>query len=268
MNYEEYLSSFDAEATKTEIVQWIRDWFSVNGPGCNAVIGISGGKDSSVVAALCVEALGASRVVGVLMPNGIQNDIDDAIALVEHLGIDFTQINIADAVDALKNSFVDLFVKIQSGCRVNIPMIKTNQAIVNLPPRIRMATLYMVAQSMNGRVANTCNLSEDWIGYSTRWGDSVGDFSPISKLTTDEVIAVGKTCGLPTELVEKVPAAGLYDGQTDEDELGFSYRDLNEYIKTGVCKNKEAKDKIDALHHKNRFKMQPIPYYDPDRYSF
>ncbi|MBO4868795.1 MAG: NAD(+) synthase, partial [Clostridia bacterium] len=198
--------SFDALKVKNDCVQWIRDFFEENGPGCNAVIGISGGKDSSIVAALCVEALGVDRVIGVLMPNGYQHDIDMAYLLVRHLGIKHYVVNIKEAVDAV---------------RANIPFELSAQSSQNLPPRIRMSTLYAVSQSNNGRVANTCNLSEDWVGYSTRYGDSVGDFSPCSNLTVQEMKQIGRVLGLPDVLVDKVPIDGLC-GKTDEDNLGFT----------------------------------------------
>ena len=237
---------FDAKKIKNDCVAWIRAFFEENGPGCNAIVGISGGKDSSVVAALCVQALGTDRVIGVLMPCGVQKDIDMAQLLVNHLGIRHYVINIQEAVEGAKRA---------------MPFELSQQSKTNLPPRIRMSVLYAVAQSHNGRVANTCNLSEDWVGYSTRYGDSVGDFSPLSMLTTDEVIAVGKACCLPIELVEKVPADGLC-GKTDEDNLGFTYRMLNEYIRTGVCENEEIKERIDTKHKANLFKLKPMPVFD------
>lgn len=241
------MANFDAINVKKDIVRWICEWFEENGKGCNAVVGISGGKDSSVVAALCVEALGKDRVIGVLMPNGFQNDLDDADKLVSHLGIENFYIDIHESVKAIKQG-VENHVEV------------SQQTMMNLPCRVRMATLYAVSQSMNGRVANTCNLSEDWVGYSTRWGDSVGDFSPLSRLTTDEVVAVGDACGLPYELTHKVPSDGLC-GKTDEDNLGFTYEVLNKYIRTGICKDAEVKAKIDELHAKNLFKLEPMPYY-------
>ena len=240
---------FNAVEVKNQCVEWIRDWFEHNGKGCNAVIGISGGKDSSVVAALCVEALGKDRVIGVLMPNGEQKDIADSIALVQHLGIEHYVIDISKSVNA-----------IISEIRNNIEI--SQQTMINLPCRIRMATLYAVSQSMNGRVANTCNLSEDYIGYSTRWGDSVGDFSPLANLASDEVVEIGDCCGLPYELTHKVPADGLC-GKTDEDNFGFTYEVLNKYIRTGICEDIEVKAKIDKLHEKNLFKLQPIPSFHP-----
>ena len=259
MTYEQYMANFDAVSVKNEVVAWIRQWFRQNGDGCNAIIGISGGKDSSVVAALCVEALGKDRVIGILMPNHQQSDIGDAYKLVDHLDIMHTVINVGQAIDNLSSHINSLNLrKVNPGTEKSVAM--SNQAIINLPPRIRMATLYAFSQSLNGRVANTCNLSEDWVGYSTRYGDSVGDFSPLSMLTTDEVIAVGKACGLPDELVEKVPADGLC-GSTDEMNLGFTYRALNEYIRTGVCSGPQVKERIDAKHKANLFKLMPMPVF-------
>lgn len=251
---------FDAVKVKNDIVQWIRDWFEVNGKGCNAVIGISGGKDSSVVAALCCEALGSDRVIGVLMPNGVQGDIEDSIDLVEHLGIPFTQVDISDGYNGVIKNIDNMFMPQSDGSRRGQFITVSQQTIINLPPRIRMATLYAISQSVNGRVANTCNLSEDYVGYSTRWGDSVGDFSPLSQLTSDEVVAIGDACGLPYELTHKVPADGLC-GKTDEDNLGFTYEVLNKYIRTGVCEDEAVKASIDNMHQKNLFKLQMMPSF-------
>ncbi len=240
---------FEVKAVTEAAVQWIRDWFEANGKGCNAVIGISGGKDSSVVAALCVEALGKERVIGVLMPNGEQPDIDCSQQLVAHLGIPYHVCNIQKAVDGVLASLTETGVEI------------SRQTKVNLPPRIRMATLYALSQSFNGRVANTCNLSEDYVGYSTRYGDAAGDFAPLGKLTVQEVKAIGKYLGLPENLVEKVPSDGLTD-RTDEDNLGFTYAMLDKYISTGVCEDEEKKARIDRLHTLNEFKLKPIPCFE------
>ena len=245
---------FDVETVKTELIEWLRNWFDVNGKGCNAVIGISGGKDSSVTAALCVAALGRDRVVGVLMPNGVQSDIEDAKHLVEHLGIRHYIINIKDAFDGIVNG---IFF---SGLQFSL------QARVNLPPRLRMSTLYAVSQSVDGRVINTCNLSEDWVGYSTRYGDSVGDVCPLGKLTVTEVRELGTALGLPRELVYKTPSDGL-SGKTDEDNLGFTYAVLDRYIRTGEIDDPETKALIDRKHRANLFKlrlMDTFPYNAPE----
>jgi NAD+ synthase len=239
---------FDALRVKNECVNWIREFFEENGKGCNAVIGISGGKDSSIVAALCVEALGRDRVIGVLMPNGEQSDIDMAKLLVSHLGIKHYIVNIKDAVDGVIN---------------NIPFELQRQSLVNLPSRIRMSVLYAVSQSNNGRVANTCNLSEDWVGYSTRYGDSVGDFSPCSFITVAEMKQIGKILGLPDVLINKPPIDGL-SGKTDEDNLGFTYAVLDRYIRTGEIDDAETKTKIDRLHEINAFKLKLMPAFKPE----
>ncbi len=240
---------FNAELMKNECVRWIRDWFAENGPDCNAVVGISGGKDSSIVAAMCVEALGRDRVIGVLMPNSEQPDIAYSYKLVEHLGIRYYVINIKDAYDGIVNALPD-----------NLEF--TAQARMNLPPRLRMSTLYCVSQCCNGRVANTCNLSEDWIGYSTRYGDSVGDFSPLSHFTVQEVKEMARLIGVPEELIEKKPSDGLC-GKTDEDNLGFTYATLDRYIRTGRIDSAEDKAKIDRLHKRNLFKLSVMPSFDP-----
>ena len=241
---------FNAEKVKNQCVQWIREFFENNGPGCNAVVGISGGKDSSVAAALCVEALGKERVIGVLMPQGIQNDIDMAYLLVNHLGIKHYEVNIKDAVDAIVNNFP-------------VELKMSDMTKINLSPRIRMSTLYAISQSVNGRVANTCNLSEDWVGYSTRYGDSVGDFSPMSNLTVTEVKEIGRVLGLPKELVDKVPIDGLC-GKTDEENLGFTYAELDVYIRTGEIEDKAKKEIIDRKHKANLFKLQLMPAFMPE----
>ena len=239
---------FNAEKVKNQIVEWTREWFEANGPGCNAVIGISGGKDSSVTAAVCVEALGKERVIGVLMPNGEQHDIDVSRALTEFLGIRAIEVNIRAAYDGVMQALHGALPEISA------------QTTTNLPPRLRMAVLYAASQSLNGRVANTSNLSEDWVGYATRYGDTAGDFSPLSKLTVQEVKAVGRALGLPEEFVEKPPIDGLC-GKTDEDNLGFTYAALDRYIRAGVCEDAAVKERIDHLHRINLFKLQPLPVF-------
>ena len=245
---------FNAKEVKDQVVQWIRDWFEENGKGCNAVLGVSGGKDSSIVAALCAEALGKDRVIGVTMPNGVQKDISDSMRLIDHLGIRYCNVNIGDTCQTLMAAVKEQLATLGKDV--------SEQTIINLPPRVRMTTLYAVSQSMNGRVANTCNLSEDWVGYSTRYGDAAGDFAPLGGLVVREVIAIGKELGLPIDLVEKTPSDGLC-GKTDEDNLGFTYAVLDDYIRTGVCDDPIVKARIDDKHVKNLFKLKPIPYFHP-----
>lgn len=241
----------DPKRTKDEIVQWIRDYFEANGRDCCAVIGISGGKDSSIVAALCVEALGAQRVLGVLMPNGRQKDITDSMRLVEAIGIASITVNIGGAYC----NMVDVIGRA-------LPTTISEQAKVNLPPRLRMAVLYAVAQSLEGggRVANTCNRSEDFVGYSTKFGDSAGDFSPLANLMVHEVIQIGYELSIPRDLVDKTPSDGLC-GKTDEDNLGVSYREIDMYIQNGCCAIPANERRIKELHEKNLHKLKPMPAY-------
>ena len=241
---------FDAKRVKDECVAWIRDFFEKNGKGCNAVVGISGGKDSSIAAALCAEALGKERVIGVLMPQGEQHDIDMARLLVEHLGIRSYEVNIKAAVEGLRGA-------------LPAELELSTQSITNIPPRIRMTTLYAIGQSVNGRVCKTCNLSEDWVGYSTRYGDSVGDFSPMSHLTVTEVKEIGRLLGLPAVLVDKVPIDGLC-GKTDEENLGFTYAELDVYIRTGKIEDPAKKELIDRKHRMNLFKLELMPAFKPE----
>lgn len=231
---------FDAKKATETTIKWIRDWFEINGKGCNAVIGISGGKDSSVVAALCVKALGKDRVIGVMMPQGEQFDIDYSIELCELLGIKTHTVNVGKTIEALKES---------------LGFEASTQTVTNIPPRVRMAVLYAVSQSFNGRVANTCNLSEDWVGYSTRYGDAAGDFGAISHFTVAEVKAIGRELGLPEKFVDKPPLDGLC-GKTDEDNLGFKYETLDKYIREGIEPDPETKARIDRLHNINLFKLR------------
>ena len=242
---------FDAKKVTEACVKWIQEFFEENGKGCNAVIGISGGKDSSVAAALCAKALGPDRVIGVLMPCGEQHDIDCAHGLVNHLGIKNIVINVKDAVDGVLKSIEETGMEV------------TSQTRTNIPPRIRMTTLYAVSQSMNGRVVNTCNLSEDWVGYSTRYGDAAGDFSPLCNLTVAEVKEIGRCLGLPDHLVDKTPIDGLC-GKTDEDNLGFTYAVLDRYIRTGEIEDENIKKLIDTKHKNNLFKLQLMPSFKPE----
>ena len=240
---------FDPAVEIKRVENWIRSWFSENGPTANAVIGISGGKDSSIVAKLLVDALGKDRVVGVLMPRGVQSDIDDAKQLVDFLGIRSLVVNIGEPADAIED-VVGKEIELSKDTKINIP------------PRVRMTTLYAVAQSLpeGGRVVNTCNASEDYIGYSTKYGDAAGDFSPCSDFTVTEMLQLGDELGLPENLVHKAPADGL-SGLTDEDKIGFTYAVLDHYIRTGECEDEEIRKKIDRMHENNLHKLAPMPAY-------
>lgn len=262
---------FNAKKATDACIEWIQDWFNENGKGCNAVIGISGGKDSTVVAALCMKALGRDRVIGVMLPDGIQPDIADSREIIRNLGIHGTEYNIGDASTAMVENLSA--VKVLAG-QLGFLEIPSRQARENLPPRLRMAALYMIAQNFNGRVSNNCNLSENWIGYSTIYGDTAGDFSPISCFTASEVVAIGRVLGIPERFLIKPPSDGLC-GQTDEDKLGFTYKLLDEYLREpdlyteaaieGRNISQSEKDtiraaieKINRLHRQNNFKHMPM----------
>lgn len=201
---------------KDEIVAWVKDYFAKNGDSeTKALIGISGGKDSTVVAAVCVEALGKDRVVGVLMPNGVQTDINDSKRVCDFLGIKSYEINLKEGYDALAQE-----ISSKTGCELSA------QFKTNTPSRLRMTTLYGVAALIgNCRISNNGNLSERLIGYFTIWGDGAGDFAPLANLYVSDVVNLGIELGLPEDLVRKVPSDGMC-GKSDEDNLGFSYADI------------------------------------------
>ncbi|BAL84950.1 putative NH(3)-dependent NAD(+) synthetase (plasmid) [Selenomonas ruminantium subsp. lactilytica TAM6421] len=247
---------FNAEEDKDKIVAFLKDWFAQNGPTANAVIGISGGKDSSVAAALCVEALGKDRVIGVLMPNGVQSDIDDALKLVNHLGIKYRIVNIG----APYKEMLKALQYTEAPSNNNFHFAVTDALRQNLPPRLRMAALYAVAQGLKegGRVLNTCNLSEDYVGYATKFGDGAGDVAPLAAYTVTEIRAIGDLLALPAELVHKAPSDGLC-GKTDEDNLGFTYAVLDQYIMTGECEDEAVKANIDRRHAINKHKLELMP---------
>ena len=248
------------------IVEWIKDWFKdKTGP---AVLGISGGKDSTVCAALLAEALGKDRVIGVMMPNGVQTDIDDSKKVIEFLGIKGIEINIGGTYNELRSEINKQYPGI------SFPSLFTT----NTPARLRMTTLYGIAAMFGGVVCNTCNLSEDWIGYSTKWGDAVGDFSLLNCLTKSEVVALGDNIGLPYELIHKVPSDGMC-GKTDEDNLGFSYDELDAYIRSQPKYNINSEydsnpnllsgvvEKIEKMHFAPNTKKKCIELDNPFDYS-
>lgn len=238
---------FMLEDNKLEqICAWIKDYFIDNGPDCKAVIGISGGKDSSVCAALLCRALDPDRVVAVKMPQGEQSDIADANEIIEYLGItEVYEVNIGPACDATLAS-------LPSGM-AGLPQVYTN-----IPARERMKVLYAIAAAVHGRVCNTCNRSEDYVGYSTKFGDMAGDFSLLSNYTVREVLEIGEMLRLPNHLLYKTPADGLC-GQTDENNLGFRYATLDAFLLDFVYPEYEVYQRIMQRHSRNLHKLNPMP---------
>ena len=243
-----------------QCVEWIKDYFKDN-PDGKAIIGISGGKDSTIAAALCVEALGADRVIGVMMPNGTQADIADSCEVCKLLEIKYHYIDIATAYNNISMEIA------QTVCRNDEQPLATvwnnKMFITNTPARLRMTTLYGVAALYpNSRVVNTCNRSEDYVGYSTKYGDAAGDFSPLGNLTVREVLEIGDELGLPEHLVHKAPSDGMC-GKTDEDNLGFTYEQLDDHILGTAAVDEEVVEKIERLHKATRHKYKPMPTFRP-----
>lgn len=245
---------FDSKKITEDLIKWVHDWFEVNGNGCNAVIGMSGGKDSTIAAAICVKALGADRVIGVMMPDKEQG-LNDADKICEYLGIKCINApisGITTAMSIMKHAF---------------PKDKeafdwSTQSEQNIPPRARMLMLYAISQTSNGRVVNTCNLSEDYVGYFTRYGDEAGDFSLFKNLTVTEVLAIGDCLGIPHEWVHKTPDDGLPHSQSDETKFGFTYEVLDKYIRGIEIPSDDIKTKIDVMHERNLFKLKPMAAFE------
>lgn len=258
------MKTFNVKKATNDIIEYLRDWFDTNGHGCNAIIGMSGGKDSTIAAKILVEALGKERVIGVSMPDKNQG-INEADKICEWLGIKY----ICFPIDKITEAF-----DYQASCSL-APIDNgylSKQSRQNIPPRVRMATLYAIGQSNNGRVINTCNLSENYIGYSTRYGDDAGDVSPLSFFTVDELLKIGDYLGIPYEWVHKVPDDGLPHSCPDEEKLGFTYEELDKWIRYGTppfgyCHNNsygESKfDKIERMHKMNEFKTRYMDCFRP-----
>ncbi len=248
--------TFNANDISKKAINWISDYFALpENKGAKAVVGISGGKDSSVVATLCRNALGKENVIGVLMPQGEQFDIDYSKEICDFLGIKYVIVNIGEIAKKAMQNYTSALNELGYD---EISTITT----FNTPARIRMTTLYALSGTINGRVANTCNLSEDYVGYATKFGDGAGDFSPLMHLTVTEVRAIGRELGIPDKFVEKTPIDGLC-GMSDEENLGFSYEILDRYIRENVCENNEIKAKIDRMYKNNLHKLLPMPHFKP-----
>lgn len=241
----------DAEKEVQHIVDEIKHYFVKNGnENTKAVIGISGGKDSTIAAALLVRALGPERVVGVMMPNKTQTDIEDSIKVCDILGIKHYTINIGYAYDALISSFT---------YDAELPV--SDQITTNAPARLRMNALYMVAAAVGGRVINTGNASELYVGYTTKYGDLAGDFSILRDYYVRDVYDIGDALEeLPAHLVHKAPGDGM-SGKTDEDNMGFTYEELDAYLLDFVNPDYDTLRNIEERHKRNIHKEDiRIPY--------
>ncbi len=205
------------------------------------VLGISGGKDSTVTAAICARALGAENVYGVMLPDGEQADIGDSVRVCEALGIQRRTINIGPMHAALRQATDQLGPVAAEG---EFSVAPHRESDINVGPRLRMTTLRYIGQALNARLAGTGNLSEATVGYCTKDGDTSCDFGMLVKLTSVEVVQVGLTMPeLPRDLVQKTPTDGL-SGHSDEERLGISYADIHAYIREGTCGKPEVDEKI------------------------
>lgn len=256
---------FNAKEQLDNCVNWVRDWFNENGKDCNAIIGMSGGKDSTIVAAICAKALGPERVIGVAMPEKGQG-INGADEICKYLGIKYLYAPIYHITEPFYNTII---------CDDDKPNVEwSSQSKQNIAPRVRMTMLYALSQTYNGRVANTCNLSEDFLGYSTIYGDAAGSFSPISKFTVTELKEIGRELGLPLKWVDKVPDDGLPNSCPDEEKFGFTYKELDDYIRKDIIpegyvngsENQTKLEKILGMYKRNKFKTDilKIPSYNPN----
>lgn len=246
--YENY--SFDAKYHLEKCIEWTKNWFEVNLPGKKACLGVSGGKDSTIAAAILAKALGPNNVIGVAMPDINQGD-NDAKSICEYLGINYMNMPIGNIVDGFR--------------LYNDNFTWSKQSETNIPPRIRMTMLYAIAQTYDAVVINTCNYSEEYTGYLTIFGDGAGGMSPIAKLTCTEVIALGDELGLPKEWVHKTPDDGLPNSKPDSEKMGFTYEVLDNWIRKGEYSDEETMNKIFTMYRNSQFKRNilNIPAYDP-----
>jgi NAD+ synthase len=249
--------NFDVEGVTNHLILWIRNWFEKNGKGCKAVLGMSGGKDSTVAAALLARALGSNNVVGVMMPD-LGQGLNEADEICKFLGINC----IYAPIDNITGAFYDSDITKDNGVWSLSNFSK--QAEQNIPPRVRMTMLYAISQTLNGRVINTCNLSENTIGYETIFGDAAGDMSPLGNLTVSEVLTIGDYLEIPRKWVHKTPDDGLPNSMPDEEKFGFTYAELDDYIRTD---NPETEDghwaKIESMIYDSKFKREAMATFKP-----
>ncbi len=236
-------------------IKWIQDYVKNSGAK-GVVIGNSGGKDSATVLAMAVNAIGKENVLAVSMPCfSISNDFDDAKLVAETFGVRFLKIDLSNCYQEMENSITE---------QLNQSLSK--ESTINIKPRLRMTTLYGIAQTLGYLVIGTGNLCEAMVGYTTKWGDSASDFNPIGNFTVDEVLEIGRLLGVPDRILKKSPNDGL-GGLTDEEKMGIRYSQIAEMIETGDT-NENAKKEILRRYNASKHKRALVPVYKFDRFNF
>lgn len=231
------------------IIDWIRDYVKSSGAK-GVVIGNSGGKDSAVVIALCVKALGKENVLTVAMPcSSIPQDLEDAKLVADTFDVQMLTVD-------LSSVYENLCLEIENAIINDI----LTEASINIRPRLRMIALYTIAQQNSYLVVGTGNKCEQYIGYTTKWGDNASDFNPIAEFTVSEVLEIGKILGVPSRVINKTPNDGLGLGN-DEEKIGVTYKEIEEYITTGKTKNPTSMEKIEKMHRQSAHKREKIPVY-------
>ena len=245
-------SKLNIEEVKNTIISELKKWFALNGAECKAIVMLSGGKDSTIVAKLCVEALGKDKVIGVSIPDKGQTE-NDADKIAEWLGIEYHVVSI-EKITKLLHETISVGIGVEN---------LSSQSTMNIPPRLRMLIGYAISQTFGGRVIGTCNASENYVGYLTRWGDGASDYEPIADLTMHEVLDLGDALGIPYEWVHKLPDDGLPGSESDDKKFakqGFSYALLDKYILEGTSGDNAADEAIERMHKKNAFKLKMQDY--------
>ena len=241
----------DIEKEVQNIEKWILEYVE-NAHADGVVVGNSGGKDSATVIALATKALGKERVMTVAMPcNSIKTDIEDAKLVSNKFDVPLIEIDLTNKFNTLEKE-IDKNIK------------PVAEAKINTKPRLRMTTLYYIAQSLNYLVIGTGNKCEAVVGYTTKWGDNAHDFNPIAEFTVEEVLQIGEYLGVPEKIIKKAPNDGL-GGLTDEEKLGVTYKQIAEYIETGKTDGK-ALEIIKKKEKLAKHKREPIPVYHRIKY--